>query len=46
MKLGDYIKTSIYGRAVTVRVVKLYGAGTIDVMTKDGKYFRLSGLGV
>ena len=46
MKLGDYITTSIYGRALTVRVVALHGAGTVDVMTKDGKYFRISGLGV
>ena len=46
MKLGDYITTSIYGRALTVSVVALHGAGTFDVMTKDGKYFRISGLGV
>jgi hypothetical protein len=44
MRIGDYIKTSIYGRAVIVRVVALHDAGTVDVMTKDGKYFRLSGL--
>ena len=46
MKLGDYITTSIYGRALTVRIVALHGAGTVDVMTKDGRYFRVSGLGV
>jgi hypothetical protein len=46
MKIGDYITTSIYGCALTVRVVALHGAGTVDVVTKDGRYFRVSGLGV
>jgi hypothetical protein len=45
MKIGDYIKTSIYGRELTVCIVALHSAGTIDVVTKEGKYFRISGLG-
>lgn len=45
MKIGEYITTTIYGRAVTVRVVALHGLGAVDVMTKDGRYFRVSGLG-
>jgi hypothetical protein len=43
MKVGDYIKTSIYGHAVTVQIVALCGSGTVDVVTKEGQYFRLSG---
>lgn len=46
MKIGDYITTSIRGRAVTVQVVAVHGAGTVDVVTEDGAYYRVSGLGV
>ena len=45
MKIGGYIKTSIYGRMQTVVIVAVHNAGTVDVMTKDKKYFRVSGLG-
>lgn len=44
MKIGDYIKTSIYGRMLTVVIVAVHNGGTVDVMTKDNKYFRVSGL--
>ena len=44
MKIGDYIKTLIYGRMLTVCIVALHNAGTIDVVTKENKYFRISGL--
>jgi len=45
MKIGDYIKTAIYGRMLTVCIIAIHNAGTIDVVTKKGKYFRVSGLG-
>lgn len=46
MKVGDYIKTSIYGRSVVVKVLAVHGAGTVDVATAEGQCFRISGLGV
>lgn len=46
MKVGDYIKTSIYGRSVVVKVLAVHGGGAIDVATAEGQYFRISGLGV
>lgn len=45
MKVGDYIKTSIRGQSVTVQVVAIHGAGTVDVVTANGAYYRVSGLG-
>lgn len=46
MKVGDYIKTSIYGRSVFVKVIAIHGAGAVDVVTKRGQYYRVTGLGV
>ena len=43
MQIGQIIKVSIYGKLQPVKVVAIHGAGTIDVQTKHGDYFRLSG---
>ena len=43
MQIGQIIKVSIYGKLQSVKVVAIHGAGTIDVQTKHGDYFRLSG---
>jgi hypothetical protein len=44
MKTGDYITTTIYGRAVRVLILAVHPAGTIDVQCADGRCFRVSGL--
>jgi hypothetical protein len=44
MKIGDIITTTIYGRAVRVKVLAIHAAGTIDVQRADGQCFRVSGL--
>lgn len=46
MKLGEYINMAVRGYPEIVRVIAMHGAGTIDVLTKDNQYFRISGLGV
>jgi hypothetical protein len=43
MQVGDYIKTSIYGHILTVRIIAIPSDCTMDVMTKDGQCFRVSG---
>ena len=44
MKTGDYITTTIYGKAQRVLVLAVYAAGTIDVQRADRQCFRVSGL--
>lgn len=44
MKTGDYITTTIYGKAQRVLVLAVYPAGTVDVQREDGQCFRVSGL--
>jgi hypothetical protein len=46
MKIGDYITATIYGRALRVKVLAIYAAGTIDVERADGQCFRVSGLSI
>jgi hypothetical protein len=46
MKIGDYITAIIYGRALRVKVLAIYAAGTIDVERADGQCFRVSGLSI
>lgn len=44
MKTGDYITTTIYGKAQRVLVLAVYPTGTVDVQRADGQCFRVSGL--
>lgn len=46
MKIGQTIKVSIYGKKQEVKIVAIHAFGTIDVETKSGQYFRLSGFSV
>jgi hypothetical protein len=46
MKIGDIITATIYGRAMRVKVLAIYAAGTIDVERADGQCFRVSGLSI
>jgi hypothetical protein len=46
MKIGQIIKVSIYGKTQSVKVVAIHDFGTIDVETKNGQYFRLSGMSI
>lgn len=43
MKIGQMITVSIYGKMQLVKIVAVHSMGTIDVETKAGSYFRLSG---
>lgn len=43
--IGDTINVSIYGHKMTVIVINIHSFGTIDVQRKDGRCFRISGLG-
>jgi len=44
MKIGNYITTTIYGRAVRVLVLAIHRGGAIDVQRADGRCFRVSGV--
>ena len=44
MKIGQTITVSIYGKNQKVKIVAIHDFGTVDIETKEGNYFRLSGL--
>jgi hypothetical protein len=46
MKINDIIQVTIYGRAYTAKVLKVYPFGTVDVELPSGDCFRVSGLGL
>ena len=43
LRVGEYFTSDRLG---LVMIVRKHGAGTVDVVTKAGKYFRISGLGL
>jgi hypothetical protein len=45
MRIGDSIKTVIFGREVTVKIIAMHPLGVIDVETPAGACYRLAGLG-
>jgi hypothetical protein len=41
---GYTFRTTIYGRSMTVKVLRYHGAGTCDVEAENGRCYRVSGL--
>ena len=44
IKAGDYITTTIYGRAQRVIILRVHPFGTFDVQLSNGNCYRVTGL--
>ena len=43
-QVNQYIILTVYGKPQSVKVLAVHSFGTIDIQTKTGKCFRITGL--